>query len=103
MRSFQVEWLDPQTPRKRVVWITSAMEKHIEANSCASCSRRDFMAKLGIIAGMGAISPDLLAMLPPPVSPDLIPDKKGAVKVRLIFAYHTPHDIQPLPQLTHSP
>ena len=61
------------------------------------------MAKLGIIAGMGAISPDLLAMLPPPVSPDLIPDKKDAVKVRLIFAYHTPHDIQPLPQLTHSP
>ena len=73
------------------------MKKQNETNACVGCSRRDFMAKLGILAGIGAVSPELMAMLPPPVSPDLIPDKKDAIKVRLIFAYHTPYDIQSQP------
>jgi hypothetical protein len=66
-------------------------------NGCSECSRRDFLTKLGILAGMTAVSPDLLAMLPPPVSPDLIPDKKNAIKVRVIFAYHTPNAVQARP------
>ena len=71
-----------------------------EANKgCAGCSRRDFMAKLGILAGVGAVSPELLATLPPPVSPSLIPSKEGAVKVRVIFAYHTPDEIQANPDV----
>ncbi|MBO7683731.1 MAG: hypothetical protein J6T51_03295 [Kiritimatiellae bacterium] len=65
--------------------------------ACADCRRRDFLVKLGALAGAGFASRDILAMLPPPVSPDLIPDKAGAVKVRLIFAYHTPNDIQAKP------
>ena len=64
---------------------------------CEGCSRRDFMAKLGILAGIGAVSPELLAMLPPPVSPAMIPSKEGAIKVRVIFAYHTPDEIQKRP------
>ena len=65
--------------------------------SCAGCSRRDFMAKLAVFAGVGAVSPDLLAMLPPPVSPDLIPDKKGSVKIRLIFSCHAQGEVQTRP------
>jgi len=64
---------------------------------CEGCSRRDFMVKLGMLAGIGAMSPELLAMLPPPVSPSLIPSKKDAIKVRVIFAYHTPDEIQKRP------
>jgi hypothetical protein len=66
-------------------------------NGCSECSRRDFLTKLGLLAGVTAVSPDLLAMLPPPVSPDLIPDKKNAIKVRVIFAYHTPNEVQARP------
>ena len=68
-----------------------------EAMRMGTADDETITASLGIIAGMGAVSPDLLAMLPPPVSPDLIPDKTGAVKVRLIFAYHIPNDIQAKP------
>jgi hypothetical protein len=68
-----------------------------KCNGCSECSRRDFLTKLGILAGVTAVSPDLLAMLPPPVSPDLIPDKKNAIKVRVIFAYHTPNEVQARP------
>ena len=66
-------------------------------HNCAGCSRRDFMAKLGILAGMGAISSDVLAMLPPPVNAGLIPSKSGAKKVRVIYAYHADGDIQTRP------
>lgn len=66
-------------------------------NGCAGCGRRDFMKSLALMAGAGAVSPELLAMLPPPVSPDLIPAKEGAVKVRVIFAYHTPNEVQARP------
>ena len=65
--------------------------------ACEGCSRRDFMVKLGILAGIGAVPPELLAMLPPPVAPSLIPSKKDAIKVRVIFAYHTPNEIQQRP------
>jgi hypothetical protein len=68
-----------------------------KCNGCSECSRRDFLTKLGLLAGVTAVSPDLLAMLPPPVSPDLIPDKKNAIKVRVIFAYHTPNAVQARP------
>jgi hypothetical protein len=68
-----------------------------KCNGCSECSRRDFLTKLGILAGVTAVSPDLLDMLPPPVSPDLIPDKKNAIKVRVIFAYHTPNEVQARP------
>lgn len=73
------------------------MREQETSNACVGCSRRDFMARLALLAGAGAVSPDLLAMLPPPVSPDLIPAKDGAVKVRLIFAYHTPAEVQARP------
>jgi hypothetical protein len=64
---------------------------------CAQCSRRDFMVKLGILAGIGAMSPELMAMFPPPVAPSLIPSKKDAIKVRVIFAYNAPQEIQGTP------
>ena len=64
---------------------------------CAGCDRRDFLVKLGLLAGFGAVSDDLLAMLPPAVAPDLIPSKAGAVKVRLVFAYHKDGEVQVKP------
>ena len=64
---------------------------------CAGCNRRDFLSKLGVLAGVGAMSSDLLAVLPPPVSPKMIPDKTGAKKVRLIFGYHPGGEIQKRP------
>ncbi len=64
---------------------------------CEGCQRRDFIKKLGILAGAGAIAPDLLAMLPNPVSPKLIPDKTGAIKVRVFFSLHKEGDVQKVP------
>jgi hypothetical protein len=55
------------------------------------------MAKLGILAGLEALSPQLQALMPPPVSSDLIPDKTGAVKVRLVFSYRRPDIVQAKP------
>ena len=66
-------------------------------NACLNCGRRDFLAKLGVLAGIGSLPPGLLAMLPPPVNPKLIPDKKSAKKVRLIFAYYRDGEIQNQP------
>lgn len=66
-------------------------------HNCAGCSRRDFMAKMGIMAGMGILSSDVLAMLPPAVNASLIPSKAGARKVRVIYAYHKDGEIQAKP------
>lgn len=67
------------------------------ARTCLNCGRRDFLAKLGILAGVGSLPPGLLAMLPPPVNPKLIPNKAGTKKVRLIFGYHQNGEVQNRP------
>lgn len=72
-------------------------DKSETIHNCAECSRRDFMAKLGVLAGMGVLSSDVLAMLPPAVNAGLIPSKAGTKKVRVIYAYHKDGDIQSKP------
>ena len=57
---------------------------------CASCGRRDFL--YGLLAATAAVQAnahefkDFLAALPAPTPAGAIPDKTGAVKVRLVFA-----------------
>ncbi len=55
------------------------------------------MVKLGLLASLGAISPDTLAVLPPPVNAKLIPAKDGAKKVRLIFGHLPDGEVQNRP------
>jgi len=66
-------------------------------HNCSNCNRRDFLAALGVLAGVSAVSPELLAMLPPPVNPKLIGKKEGAVKVRVIFALNSGGEVQNRP------
>lgn len=64
---------------------------------CNSCDRREFLKNLGILAGAGFIAPGMLAGCGWGSAPgSAIPDKKGAVKVRLVFAYHL-SDVQDRP------
>ena len=73
-------------------------------HSCAGCKRREFLMQLGLLASAGAISgcgglfsdDDLLLAIPPAVDAKAIPDKTGAAKVRVIFAYHK-DDVQKRP------
>ncbi|MBO7654904.1 MAG: hypothetical protein J6U40_08270 [Kiritimatiellae bacterium] len=57
---------------------------------CAGCGRRDFIYGLLAVAATGyAASPELkdfFAALPAPTPAHAIPDKAGAVKVRLVFS-----------------
>ena len=53
---------------------------------CANCQRRDFIKKLGLLAGFSMVTPELMANLPGPVPASAIGNKEDAVKVRLIFA-----------------
>ncbi len=71
--------------------------ENLNLHSCEGCQRRDFLKKLGVFAGVGAITPEVLAMLPNPVSPFMIPDKTGAIKVRVIFSLHTGGEVQKVP------
>ena len=62
--------------------------------ACATCGRRDFIyglmtATAGVAAGATVPSrelADFFAALPAPTPADAIPDKTGAVNVRLVFA-----------------
>ena len=61
------------------------------AGPCAGCARRDFIHSLFAAAAMGGFAAkaefkDFLAALPAPTPAGAIPDKTGAVKVRLVFA-----------------
>ena len=61
------------------------------AESCAGCARRDFIRTLFASAALGGFAAkaefkDFLAALPAPTPAGAIPDKTGAVKVRLVFA-----------------
>ena len=64
---------------------------------CSHCNRRDFLSRLGVLAGLTAVSPDLLAVLPPPVDPKLIAKKDGAVKVRIVYSLHKGGEVQNRP------
>ena len=60
-------------------------------STCAGCARRDFIHSLFAAAAMGGFAAkaefrDFLAALPAPTPAGAIPDKTGAVKVRLVFA-----------------
>ena len=57
----------------------------------AGCARRDFIHSLFAAAAMGGLAAradfkDFLAAIPSPTPAGAIPDKAGAVKVRLVFA-----------------
>ena len=58
--------------------------------TCAGCGRRDFIYGLLAAAAAGKVSAhelgDFFAALPAPTPADAIPDKTGAIKVRLVFA-----------------
>ncbi len=61
------------------------------AGSCTNCARRDFIHGLFAATAMGGLAAkadfrDFLAALPAPTPAGAIPDKTGAVKVRLVFA-----------------
>ena len=60
------------------------------SNFCAGCGRRDFIYSLLAAVTAGNVSAhefgDFLAALPAPTPAGAIPDKTGAVKVRLVFA-----------------
>lgn len=56
---------------------------------CANCQRRDFIKKLGLLAGFSVMTPEMMANLPGPVPAPAIGSKEGAVKVRLVFAMTT--------------
>ena len=58
---------------------TEAMKDNVR---CAGCDRRDFLIKLALLAGFGAMPNGLLATLPSAVSPDMIPSKKGVLKCK---------------------
>lgn len=45
---------------------------------CANCQRRDFIKKLGLLAGFSMVTPELLANLPGPVPASAIGNKEGA-------------------------
>ena len=57
---------------------------------CAGCGRRDFIYGLLAAVAAGKASAhelgDFFAALPAPTPPGAIPDKTGAIKVRLVFA-----------------
>ena len=60
-------------------------------STCAGCARRDFIRSLFASAAFGGFAAkaefkDFLAALPAPTPAGAIPDKTGAVKVRLVFA-----------------
>lgn len=57
-------------------------------DSCRMCGRRNFLFKLAALTGASMISGELLATLPMPVPANAMPDKNGAVKVRILFSYH---------------
>ena len=69
------------------------IQQDIKTATCAACGRRDFiyglLAATAGTAGCATSSRELaefFAALPGPVPPEAIPDKTGAVKVRLVFA-----------------
>ena len=71
--------------------------KHNDINGCQQCSRREFFSKMGTLMGAAVVMPTgLSAFAPAPVPASAIPSKKGAVKVRLVFAYHLA-DVQARP------
>ncbi len=53
---------------------------------CVLCQRRDFIKKLGLLAGFSVMTPEILANLPAAVPSSEIGNKEGAVKVRIIFS-----------------
>ena len=68
-------------------------QQDIKTATCAACGRRDFIyGLLAATAGTaGCATPnrelaEFFAALPAPTPADAIPDKTGAVKVRLVFA-----------------
>lgn len=61
--------------------------------ACPGCDRRQFILKLGTLLGAAAVVPDSFLSATPVQA---IPDKKGALKVRLVFSYHMA-DIQDRP------
>ena len=65
--------------------------------SCQCCSRRDFFTRIGTLMGAAVVLPTGLSAFVPAATPaSAIPSKKGAVKVRLVFAYHLA-DVQARP------
>ena len=65
----------------------------IQTATCAACGRKDFIyGLLAATAGTAGCTTsnrelaEFVAALPGPVPPGAIPDKTGAVKVRLVFA-----------------
>ena len=63
--------------------------KQKETNGCQDCSRREFFTRMGTLMGAAVVMPTGLSAFVPASTPAAaIPSKKGAVKVRLVFAYH---------------
>ena len=61
---------------------------------CSCCSRRNFLKSFGTAIGAALLLPEeLLAALPGPVNPATIPDKKGAVRVRLVLCTYGQKEI----------
>ncbi len=56
------------------------------ASHPAGVTRREALQRLGAFLGVGALVPEYLTAIPKPVPAGAIPAKKGAVRVRLVFA-----------------
>lgn len=57
-----------------------------KTETCRMCGRRNFLFKLAALTGASMIPNELLATLPMPVPAHAMPDKTGAVKVRILFS-----------------
>ena len=65
--------------------------------NCTGCPRREFLKTLAALTGAGAVGGSFAAPLPAAVPAERIPDKKGALKVRVVFAFNTKEEVQTSP------
>ena len=66
-------------------------------SKCGGCARREFIKRLGLLAGAGAMTDALSAPLPSATPPSAIPSKSGALKVRVVFAFNVKEEVQTSP------